>query len=216
MKKRIMSLIIMAALLLSLAACGTDDPTTPPGGGEDSEFYAINQMLLAEYSFLTLTVKTKGSSVTLTDTYTATFVDAMANVDYTLESLVSFDFVNGSYVIPDYDTPKKQSYGAARVYKSGEVEVVFGDVKDVDLYALMYPKFAFSEEYFENWQLTDTTLIADISSFSSLGKFYTGIPEQGVELTVIFSEEGISEISFNYTTSLSNKVEITYEFGPKI
>ena len=209
MKKIITSFVIVAVLLLSLVACG---PDTPPPSSELTELEKLSSRFSADYRIVKITVTTTDDAIVLTDEYIATFLDEGVNVDYSLMSMVTIEYENGAYVVPDYDTPYKLQYGSAKLDREGNVLNVYGDEVDVDLAALVFPRLTFKESAFSSFELRDTELTGTVSDFSALGNFFTNVPTDGVALIAEFDSERFYSISFSYTTALDNKIEIKYSF----
>lgn len=191
--------LLTAALCLPLCLFSACDV----GELSETDGYAmLNDMLGAVYSQITLTVTdTFDEETFLKSEYVITYTDGAANVRYRVER---FAELGGETETEDIKTVLT---GQA-VMKDGKLQPVEGDAPDVS------PNFtgglAFKAEYFENADLGEVYLQADVKDPAAfLGDPALSCDDMHVE--AVFLDLFIS-IEIVYTAEDGSRVECVYEF----
>lgn len=195
MKKIFTVFAAVCAAALCFTACDT---------GSKKDYNALNAMLDADYSALTLTVtETLSGGVVLTSEYTMAFSDGGVAVQYTVEKLAAFGDLTGEQP----EDPVTTSKGSA-VIRDGEVTEKTGD--DIGLSAnIAKTGFTFRKDYFENATLTDSSLTADVKD--PAGFLGTSVTCTDMKVEAAFGEV-FSRISVKYSTANGGKMEYLYNF----
>ncbi len=177
--------------------------TACDSGNGGKKYDALNEMLGADYSALSLTVTDEIDGITLTSQYAMTFSDDEISVQYSVERLAAIGDLSGAQT-----QSAKQKLSGTAVIRGGEVAETTGD--DVGLSSdIAETSFTFKEEFFENAKLTDTSLKADVKKPSEfLG---TAVTCTDMKVEASFAEV-FSEITVTYSTANGGKVEFLYKF----
>ena len=199
MKKIFMFLAICTAAL-SFSACQFSCEDNSNSGGENAGKYAsLNEMLDADYSKITLTVKdTFDSELTLESVYVINYGNPIT-VEYSVERLAEISIDNPSNNL-------KVNYNGTATIVDGVVEG--GEAIGLDA-SIASTGLCFKEEYFENASLTDMFLQADVKNVA--GFFGSNISCTGMKVYAEFFP-ALKNIEIIYTAQNGNKVEYKYVF----
>lgn len=200
MKKFVLILVILV-LVLSLTACGEPKNTV---------YQALNSMLDADHSVVSLTVETTMYGAKLTNKFVAMNGANNTMVTYTVEELATFNQMPDSdnWVIPEEMIIEKS--GSATI-KNGEIVEQDGDAVNIPVNALEGLQIEFKKNYFSNATDSDTTFsatVVDIVGFTNNPNF------DGKNMTVsVTFDDNINLLVLTYTTTAGANVVVTYSFS---
>lgn len=211
MKKSVLILATVCFAAICLSAC---DLTGGTQNGDDvpddqtvvkDEYAALNEMAAMEYSRVVLTVTdTFGEDLALTSVYEIGYSGDCVTIDYTVERFAEFDGTEN--VLPDLKT----TLSGKTVILDGEIFSVTGDDVGITPSAAALG-FTFKAEYFENADLNEVYLKADVKDPSAfLG---TQISCTEMKLTATFFD-ALSEILVSYVSESGSNVSLRYVFYP--
>ena len=211
MKKSVLILATVCFAAVCLSACNLtggkkkEDKTPGDQTVVQDEYDALNEMVGMEYSRIVLTVTdTFGEDLTLTSVYEIGYSGDCVTIDYTVERFTGFDGTED--VLPDPVT----TLTGRTVILDGEIFSVTGDDVGITPSAATLG-FTFKEEYFENADLNEVYLKADVKDPSAfLG---TQISCSGMKLTVTFFD-ALNDINLSYVSENGNSVSLRYVFYP--
>ena len=192
MKKRF---IAFGATVLAAACCLGSCGEQPDG------YDALNEMLHKDYSQIVLTVTdTFDGEISLTSVYTVKYSNEGVTVDYKVERF--------SVLTPDApSTDVKTTFTGTAVVEDGVIvsageEVGFSSIEFVT-------GLAFKGEYFENAELTDAYMIADVKDADAF--MGTEISCTEMKATAVFYDVFYT-INITYTSASGSRVKYLYEF----
>lgn len=195
MKKHIFMLAAVGVAACCLGACTTEPAV--------NEYDVLNDMLNKSYSQIVLTVTdTFDENTWLTSEYIMEYSDSGVTVNYSVEK---FDKIDASL-----DGPLEN----VKTILTGEVVIengiVISDNDDVNITAdIAEIGLNFNGDYFDNAQLEDMSLKADVKNVSAfLGSQLTctDMKVQATFLMVFYN------IKITYTSESGSKVEYNYAF----
>ena len=189
-------LILTIAAAGCAAACCLGACSCKKGG---SRYDNLNKMLSADYSQICLTVtNTIDEDTSLKSEYKMIYFASEIKVEYTVERFSSLS-------LGDPSTDLKTVLTGTAVIKDGEIS----GGEEVGLTAsIAYPKFSFNGSYFNNADLTDSTLKADVSNPSA----FLGVAVSCTDMKV---SAQFSNVFYNIEVSYTKdgkKVENKYVF----
>lgn len=168
---------------------------------QNNEYDALNKMLDYDYSQIVLTVTNDfGGEAVLVSEYTMKISDSGVTVNYSVERFSGLSL--GS------TTAEKTTLTGEATVAGGEVTYVSGD--EADLGAVTASGgFDFQKDYFENADLTETYLTADVKNPSAFMGSEITCTEMKVKAIFI---DRFYEIKINYKSQSGALVEYKYVF----
>lgn len=206
--RKILSILLLISTLLLLASCGGGD--APPLTEADSALLKIAEKLEYSYDAVVISVSTKYGDTELMDRYSITYFDDSVVIDYIVESLVPFEYVDGEYQIPEYESGIIQDFGTVKLDSNGKV-ISGGDGK-TDYAALANVRLNLRSEYFSKLTYSSTGLTGTISNLSALYSGLVGMPGTGVDMVAEYNETAFVSLLFSYTTQLGAQVTVDFDF----
>lgn len=194
MKKIFISAAIAATLCLT--ACGAEEST------DKDEYERLNEMLAAKYSEITLTVTdTFDENTVLSSEYIFTYAEDGVTVKFAVERF--------SPIGPGtFSDETKQTLTGQAVIKDGEIVSASG--AEFSLPDFSASGFTFKTEYFENINLSEGCLIADVKNANDfLG---TELSCSDMKLKAVFAEF-FDTIEITYTSAAGSSVKYLYTFA---
>ena len=204
--KRIISIFIIVAItLLALTSCGA------LGAGNETAYEKLTRLTSdTEYKKTEVTVKTEiADGVALTSVMTYTAEDNSTRLDYSIQQLAEFEFVDGKYVVPA-DMIKTYE-GMVRISDGAVVGMNGPSDTPIDFSSCTScPKFSFKEAFFKAPEITDTTFKAAV--IAPVGFLGENIPCSNMYVSVTFADDAVSTLILTYTTSEGSSVTATYKY----
>ena len=196
MKKQIFVLAVAIAAACGLTACDDKAPAV-------SKYDKLNEMLDASYSQLEITVTEAfaDENLTLTSEYTVKYSESGVTVSYTVEKLAEIALDS-----PSSDV--KTTLAGEAVIKGGVVVSHEGDFVSLSS-EIAKPGFCFKEEYFENADLTEMYLKADVKDVS--GFLGTQLTCTDMKVNAAFVD-AFHNINIVYLSESGNEVKYEYVF----
>ena len=195
MKKQFWMLMIIGAAACCFGACDFFD-----AGGKSDQYEKLNTMLDASYSQIVITVTdTFDEDTALTSEYRMSYSSNSVTVEYSVEQFLEVSLESPA------SNAKTRLVGQALI-QNGNISF---DGDEVPLTAeIAKPSLIFKKSYFKNAKLTDTSLVADVTSPSK----FMGVTCTDMKLNAAFGEV-FSTIEISYTSSIGSQVSYTYMFA---
>ena len=194
MKKKFILFATIGVAACCFGACKSTE--------ESSQYDALNALLDKSYSQIVINVTDTFDAYTvLSSEYRMSYSDDSVLVQYSVE-----EFAEPS--LDDTASSHKTTLKGEATIKNGAVTFT-GD--EVPLSAdIATPAFTFKEDYFTNATLTDTSLVADVSTPS--GFMGTTLNCTNMKVQAVFSETAFSSIQISYASAGGGRVKYAYSF----
>jgi len=204
MKKNlsIILIVLLMSCLFALTACGEEDVIV-----DKSVYQQLNDCLSANYSGLDVSVAVEQDGLSVLSTYKIEY-QGVTTVNYHVEELNGFSVENNKIVVPE--SYKSVKEGTA-TYANGKITSIDGDQVDIQLDNITAKNINFSESYFENIEIGEGTLKADVKNIDAfIGTTNSGYTN--VKVAVIYSTNKLTSLELSFKTMNESNVNVKYLF----
>ncbi len=197
MKKTFSLICLCCVAALALVGCDSAD-----------EYDALNQLISAERSHISLTVSTTLNDLTLTGSYLATTTEEGVRIDYAYETFRLIEETEGGYVVPN---EVKASHQGSMLIADGQVVSAEGEAPDLSVEQITSPGVHFDGSYFAEPELTAGKFAADVIEPAKFLQQQLTATDMRVE--VAYTGTAIRYMNISYTAGSGAKVRLAYQFS---
>ena len=204
MKNRILILFVILALLsLCLVACYN--------GPGVNDLQALNDLLQADYSAVTVVSNTKIDGVELNGNFALTFDGDETNIAYSFDKISSFE-IDDNGNIADTDADFIETVSGIAVVRDGKV-VDGDDSVDLPLSELTVKGFSFKQAFFSNATLQNAKFEADVVNPQQFtGNLALNCTDMHIIVIRNTVAKVITSLTLSYTSENGAQININYVF----
>lgn len=190
--------------VLCIAAAAVSGCKTKSNDGVRDKYDGLNTMLAMNYSKVVLTVENDYGEETLESIYTMSFYDGGMTVEYSVERFSEVSIDSSAQL-------KTAVVGEARI-EGGEITYIDGEPVSLEAVTAV-GGLNFKKEYFENADLTENYLIADVKDPSGFIGSEIICTDMKVKAIYLYSLNTFNSINITYKTQSGNSVKYLYKFS---